>query len=145
MSKINKSTWDRRAILNRIRGLSGFGKEIAQSEWKAAAGLWDNCITPVSGWTVDLGAGNGNFWDLVEIPKKLLWLDISSGFSNTSKAIRITADTHEPPFADGSIECIVALGLTEYLIDIAAVFSDWRKLVSDQGKILFTSSSFHLC
>jgi len=110
------------------------------SEWNAAAGLWSKHIAPVSGWTIDLGAGNGSYWDLVERPHKLLWLDITSGFTNTSKAIRITADTQEPPLADGSIECIVALGLTEYLEDIEGVFSTWRKLVSDQGKILFTTS-----
>jgi hypothetical protein len=140
MSKINKSTWDRRAIRYRKSGLSGPGKAIALSEWKAAGRLWDKSIAPVSGWTVDLGAGNGGFWDLVERPKKLICLDISTGFDKISDTNRIVADALILPFADCLIECIVALGLTEYLRDIVEVFSIWRKLVSDHGKILFTSS-----
>ncbi|MCF7809697.1 class I SAM-dependent methyltransferase [bacterium] len=135
-----KSIWDRRAKRYRIRGLSGPGKVIALSEWKAAARLWNEYMSSVSGWTIDIGAGNGGFWDLVKRPENLVCLDISTGFVKNPDINRVVANAINPPFSDCVIECIVALGLTEYLTDIEEVFSKWRNLVSDGGKILFTGS-----
>lgn len=124
----------------RKRGRSGFGKRIALLEWSAAAMLWKEWITPVSGWTVDFGAGNGGFWELAERPAKLLLVDISSNYRRAAGENRIVADALYPPLHSDSVNCIVALGLIEYLKEPVEVFSIWRDVITDNGKLLISDS-----
>jgi len=137
---IKKSEWDKRAHKYRKRGLSGLGRRIALTEWTAAAGLWNKWIAHVDGWTVDFGAGNGGFWDLVEKPADLLLVDISSGLFENADEQRIVADALNPPFRTASINCIVALGLLEYFKDPVKAFSQWRNIMVDGGKMILSNS-----
>jgi len=88
-----------------------------------------------------MGAGNGCFWNFVEKPLKLALLDIASGFEGISAAgIRVIANAVEPPFRVASVECIVALGLIEYLDNLVETLSIWREITGDSGRILFSNS-----
>ncbi|MDP8240724.1 MAG: methyltransferase domain-containing protein [Candidatus Hatepunaea meridiana] len=116
-------------------------RSILRSEWKAAAQLWNEHFAPFKGWTVDLGAGKGGFWNLVEPPGKLFLLDITRCFSKDNNDLpKVIADACHPPFKENSVDCVVALGLTEYLEDISQFFTVLREVVSENGKILFSSS-----
>jgi len=122
-------------------GRSGLGKSIARKEWKTAASLWDEYIAPTKGWVVDMGAGNGGFWEFVTPPDMLLLLDISASYGKIdSSGRRVTGDAVHPPLKDGSLDCIVSLGLIEYFKELEPVLLKWRSLVRPGGKILFSNS-----
>ncbi len=88
-----------------------------------------------------MGAGNGGFWNLVEKPQKLVLLDVASGFDEiTAAGIRLIGNANQPPFRVASVECIVALGLIEYLDNLVKTLSIWREITGDSGRILFSNS-----
>ena len=137
----DRRCWQYRRNLYARRGLRGWGNRIAQTEWRAAANLWNEQIAPVDGWTADFGAGNAGFWKQVSPPKKLLLIDITE-ISTTGMvaAARVVADVTNPPIKPHSLHCIVVLGLLEYLANPREILSRWRSLVDAGGQLLVTSS-----
>ena len=88
-----------------------------------------------------MGAGHGGFWDFVEKPQKLALLDIASGFEVIdADGIRVIGNADQPPFRVVSVECIVALGLIEYLDNLVETLTIWREITGDNGRILFSNS-----
>lgn len=111
------------------------------AEWKATAHVWQAHIAPVTGWVVDMGAGNGGFWTLVDPPDRLLLTDIVSYPSTLGSAgLKLVSDVIHPPFKLNSIDCIVALGLIEYFPDLDSLFSILRAISCDKGKLMITNS-----
>ncbi len=138
---MQKKIRDRRIARFHRRGISGLSKPLVLSEWKAAADVWNRHISPVSGWTVDMGAGNGGFWNYVEKPQKIALLDIAPRFKMFSAAgFRVIGNAVEPSFRVASVECIVALGLIEYLDNLVETLTIWREITGDNGRILFSNS-----
>lgn len=134
------NVWARRAKRYRKRGTSGFGSSIARAEWQAAADLWNAEIKQTDGWTVDFGAGNGGFWRYVTPPHKLLLVDIIRLVRADSDHRWIIADGNLPPIRHESIECIVALGLLEYIQNIEHTLSNWHEIIKPGGKLLVSNS-----
>ena len=142
----DRRIWEKRVKHYTRRGIGGLGASIARKELSLAARLWCEHIGMVDGWAVDIGAGNGYFWTLVEPPNKLLLMDIAVAFQRSDFGWRIAADAVSLPIRTGEINCIVALGLIEYITDIHQLFSDWRHLIKPapnhpvKGKLLLSNS-----
>jgi len=140
-SSYKQNVWNRRAVRYIRRGKSGIGRSVILAEWSAAAKLWEEYIAPVNGWTIDFGAGNGGFWELINPPCDLVWLDITSNYPPSQKYRgRIVADALNPPIEPETQSCIVALGLLEYIPDIGKLLRIWRSLAVAGGKLLISNS-----
>ncbi len=143
MSNISSKTlWEERGKRFLDRGVKGIGASVAQTELKAAARLWDERIGSVLGWTADIGAGNGIFWDYVKCqPAKLLLTDISKIYSqSTYRFNRLVADSENMPLRNESFNSIVALGLLEYIMNIEQMLNSWHGLVKPEGLLLLSNS-----
>jgi len=137
----DKTFWEKRADIYRKRGRSGGLNFIAERELHAAANLWKTYMADGVGWTVELGAGYGRFWEMVPPPAKLILLDI---IPILLKALperhRVVADAQALPFPSRSLNQICALGLTEYLPDLLNFLINLRRSAQDGARLLFSSS-----
>jgi len=102
--------------------------------------LWHWNLEPTVGWTVDFGAGNGGFWAATGRPKQLVLVDIVDDFTNATPGPWVIADARLPPFAPGSVGCIVALGLSEYIDDLEELLARWRGIVRTGSGLLLSNS-----
>ena len=139
--RTNRTLWDKRAGRYIQRGKTGLGVRVAREELICASELWNTHCENVTGWTVDFGSGSGCFWDLVTPPQRLLLTEISklytSGFPFRH---RIVADANNPPIKDQSVECIVALGLIEYIPELDQFFIEMHRIAGESGFFLLSNS-----
>lgn len=136
-----QTIWRKRAARFSRRGLRGLGRGLAQAEWQAAADLWKVVAGDIKGWVVDLGAGNGGFWDLVQRPSRLISLDLVIIPQVTiPPPMLVQAKAEQLPFTKETITGLTALGLVEYLHNLPMVFQEWRRVVKPNGYLLLTNS-----
>lgn len=139
--EVNRRIWQKRYSRYSRRGIGGPGSALARREWQTAADLWHRHVGHVEGWVIDFGAGNGEFWTLVEPSARLILSDVALEDSLTSiEASRIVMDATVPCIRKGSISAIVALGLLEYLPNLKETFKRWRWIAADDCSLVVTSS-----
>ncbi|MBC8465877.1 hypothetical protein H8D57_02525 [bacterium] len=133
--------FNKKIKLYKRRGISGLGKSIAEAELKGAALLWRSMFATDAGLTLDIGTGNGQFWERVIPPDDLILMDISD-FKDCHRYSFgcIIADAEVLPIKPSTINRVVSLGLIEYLPKLKPVFSSWREIVQDRGRMLFSNS-----
>ncbi|MBM3326930.1 MAG: class I SAM-dependent methyltransferase [Calditrichaeota bacterium] len=135
--------WERFAPRYLRRGVNGLDKYIARCEWSAAALLYERYFLPGQGWILDIGAGNGQFWNFVEQnPAKLILLDIAAGALQAATfRLKVIAEAGHLPVRPGAAEGLIAMGISEYIEDLETTLTEWRQSVKPGGRLLLTWSA----
>jgi SAM-dependent methyltransferase len=91
---------------------------------------------------VDIGCGDGQFFSLMD-PKRCVGIDINAQFLARLKnrypgALAIQADFNNLPFSSGSVSCCTSAHVLEHLYFLAESLEETQRILSPEGKFIFT-------
>ena len=132
--------WDCTALLYRLRGL-GPWRLIQRAELAACRRLLDGA--PPVGPVLDLGAGQGGARSLVPNEIPVVALDRSLAMlraGQAGSALLIQGDALKLPFSSNTFQTVLAVGLSEYVADEAALLTEISRVTAPGGRLLYTVS-----
>ncbi|MDZ7335724.1 MAG: class I SAM-dependent methyltransferase [candidate division KSB1 bacterium] len=94
---------------------------------------------------IDLGTGTGNALQFCEHALLSIGIDANRTMLDfarrkRSKSDFIQADVRFLPLKDGSVDLVVAVGISEYLSDLNPLFKEMVRILSKSGYCIFTFS-----
>jgi len=112
---------------------------ISRRELRAAASLYLRFFHLPNPVVIDVGAGNGAFWNVAPLPQKLFLVDYNPPAPAPDRRSLI-ADAALLPFRSGTVDGVIALGLIEYLPDLESSLREWHRVSKDSGALLASYS-----
>ena len=132
--------WDCTAWLYRLRGV-GPWRRIHRAELAACRRLLDE--VPPAGPVLDLGAGQGGARSLIPDEIPVIALDRSLAMlraGHATSTLPIQGDALKLPFSSNTFQIVLAVGLSEYVADEAALLAEIARVTAPGGRLLYTVS-----
>ena len=138
-----KTLWDVKAgVYDRLRRLP-FSRTIYEREIRNLASMVPQRQVARH---LDIGTGTGSSLFIFPQPEKLLVIsDISRGMLHAAQRMRTLPAVQfdagaRLPFADDVFDLISAIGVTEYILDLAYFLRETRRITTPEADLIMTSS-----
>ncbi|WP_030244931.1 class I SAM-dependent methyltransferase [Streptomyces sp. NRRL S-350] len=101
-------------------------------------------LASTSGIVLDVGCGNGKFVSRLHKDRpdlQVVGMDISAGILADVEKPVLVADAQAPPFADNSVDAVLALHMLYHVGDIAATIKELARILRPGGVLIASTNS----
>jgi ubiquinone/menaquinone biosynthesis C-methylase UbiE len=101
-------------------------------------------LTGISGTVLDVGCGNGKFVTRLHHDRpelRIIGMDISAGILAVVPRPVVVADAQALPFADASVDAVLAMHMLYHVPDIPAAISELARILKPGGLVIASTNS----